>query len=136
MRRVLKPPGDVVKLSDRLYYLLQPPLETLLSPASRWRFPIKPFEYQFEGIAFLYTRTTAILADEMGLGKTMQAIATVRLLIHTGEVGTVLLVCPKPLVSNWVREFRLVGARGARGGDRRATRARREVDVAACPRCR
>ncbi|MFM7740023.1 MAG: hypothetical protein ACKO9H_11525, partial [Planctomycetota bacterium] len=27
----IKPPGDVVKLSDRLFYLLQPPLEYLLA---------------------------------------------------------------------------------------------------------
>src|SRR5687767_7888949 len=27
----LKPPRDIVKLADRLYYLLQPPLESLLA---------------------------------------------------------------------------------------------------------
>ena len=27
----IKPPGDIVKLEDRLYYVLQPPLENLLS---------------------------------------------------------------------------------------------------------
>src|SRR2546423_870828 len=26
----IKPPGDIIKLEDRLYYVLQPPLETLL----------------------------------------------------------------------------------------------------------
>ena len=26
----IKPPGDTIKLADRLYYVLQPPLETLL----------------------------------------------------------------------------------------------------------
>ncbi|MCA9156631.1 MAG: DEAD/DEAH box helicase family protein, partial [Planctomycetales bacterium] len=48
-----------------------------------------------------------MLADEMGLGKTMQAITTIRLLLHAREVRRVLLVCPKPLVTNWQREFRL-----------------------------
>ena len=43
----------------------------------------------------------------MGLGKTMQAITAVRLLLRSGEVRSVLLVCPKPLVSNWQREFEL-----------------------------
>jgi SNF2 family DNA or RNA helicase len=43
----------------------------------------------------------------MGLGKTMQAISTVRLLLYSGEVRTVVLICPKPLVSNWRREFAL-----------------------------
>jgi SNF2 family DNA or RNA helicase len=48
---------------------------------------------------------SAILADEMGLGKTMQAITAVRLLVHRRDVRSVLLVCPKPLVANWRREF-------------------------------
>jgi SNF2 family DNA or RNA helicase len=60
-----------------------------------------------EGIAFLYTRHAAILADEMGLGKTMQAITAIRMLLHAGEVRSILLVCPKPLVTNWLRELYL-----------------------------
>ena len=91
-------------MEDRLCYLLQPSLESLLSEGSL-PFPFRPFPYQFEGVAFLYPRHAAILADEMGLGKTMQAITTIRLLLHRGEVRNVLLVCPKPLVTNWQREF-------------------------------
>jgi SNF2 family DNA or RNA helicase len=102
----VKPPGDVIKLEDRLRYVLQPSLESLLETRSL-TFPLRPFPYQWEGVAFLYPRETAILADEMGLGKTMQAITAVRLLLHTGEVRRVLLVCPKPLVSNWQREFQV-----------------------------
>ena len=101
----IKPPADLVKLEDRLYFVLQPPLETLVSSA-QLKFPFQPFPYQMEGIAFLFPRETAILADEMGLGKTMQAITTVRMLLLAGHVRNVLLVCPKPLVTNWVREFR------------------------------
>jgi SNF2 family DNA or RNA helicase len=100
----IKPPRDVIKLEDRLCYLLQPSLEALLSEGSLC-FPFRPFPYQFEGVAFLYPRHAAILADEMGLGKTMQAITALRLLLHRGEVRNVLLVCPKPLVTNWQREF-------------------------------
>ena len=100
----LKPPTDIVKLQDRLYYMLQPPLETILGSESL-HMPFEPFPYQYEGVAFLYTRYSAILADEMGLGKTMQAITSVRLLLRAGEVRTVLLICPKPLVTNWQREF-------------------------------
>ena len=99
-------PKDVVKLQDRLYYMLQPPLETVFS-AERVTFPFEPFPYQYRGMAFLYPRDAAVLADEMGLGKTMQAISSIRLLLHAREVESVLLVCPKPLVSNWLREFRL-----------------------------
>ncbi len=101
----LKPPSDVVKLRDRLHYVLQPALETLVSGSLH--FPCKPFPYQFEGVAFLFPRIAAVLADEMGLGKTMQAITAMRMLLHAGEVRSVLLVCPKPLVTNWQREFAL-----------------------------
>jgi SNF2 family DNA or RNA helicase len=94
----------VVKLEDRLHYLLQPPLETLLA-GGRLPMPLRPFPFQLQGIAFLYPRHAAILADEMGLGKTMQAITAIRLLVRRGEIRSVLLVCPKPLVTNWQREF-------------------------------
>lgn len=103
-RTRMKPPRDVIKLEDRLYYLLQPPLESLVSNGTI-TFPFEPFPYQFEGIAFLYPRHAAILADEMGLGKTMQAISTMRLLLHARETRSILLICPKPLVTNWKREF-------------------------------
>ena len=103
-RTRLKPPTDIVKLEDRLYYMLQPPLEIILSSASM-PMPFEPFPYQYQGIAFLYPRFAAILADEMGLGKTMQAITSMRLLLRAGELRSVLLICPKPLVSNWKREF-------------------------------
>jgi SNF2 family DNA or RNA helicase len=100
----IKPPGDVIKLEDRLHYLLQPSLESLLSEGAL-AFPCRPYPYQFEGMAFLYPRHAALLADEMGLGKTMQAITAIRLLLHRLEIRSVLLVCPKPLVTNWQREF-------------------------------
>jgi len=100
----IKPPADVVKLEDRLFYLLQPPLELLVG-SEQLQFPFEPFPYQLDGIAFLFPRYAAVLADEMGLGKTMQAISTIRLLLCSGEVRNVLLICPKPLVSNWLREF-------------------------------
>ncbi|MCA9241877.1 MAG: DEAD/DEAH box helicase, partial [Planctomycetales bacterium] len=102
----IRPPRDVVKLTDRLQYLLQPPLESLLS-AKNLRFPFKPFPYQLDGVAFLYPRRHAVLADEMGLGKTMQTITAIRLLAHSAQVRRALLVCPKPLLSNWRREFAL-----------------------------
>jgi len=100
----IKPPNDVIKLEDRLNYILQPSLELLLTERSL-QFPFQPFPYQMEGVAFLYPRHAAVLADEMGLGKTMQAITSIRLLLRTGEVRSVLMVCPKPLVTNWQREF-------------------------------
>ncbi|MGI9472112.1 MAG: DEAD/DEAH box helicase [Rubripirellula sp.] len=105
-RHRIKPPNEVVKLQDRLYYLLQPPLDLLVG-SGQLNFPFDPFPYQLDGIAFLFPRYAAVLADEMGLGKTMQAISTIRLLLCSGELRSVLLVCPKPLVSNWLREFQV-----------------------------
>lgn len=102
----IAPPSDVIKLQDRLFYLLQPPLESLVTSGTI-DFPFEPFPYQFDGVAFLFPRHSAILADEMGLGKTMQAITTMRLLLHSREAREILLVCPKPLVTNWQREFNL-----------------------------
>lgn len=102
----IQPPSDIVKLEDRLFYVLQPPLEIVLS-REFLEFPFQPFPYQYEGVAFLYPRHSAILADEMGLGKTMQAITAIRLLLRSGEVSRVLLVCPKPLVTNWKAEFEM-----------------------------
>lgn len=103
-RTIVKPPRDIIKLEDRLHYLLQPPLETLLQ-SDALHFPFEPFKYQYQGVAFLYPRYSAVLADEMGLGKTMQAITAIRMLVRSGELARVLLVCPKPLVTNWQREF-------------------------------
>jgi len=103
-RTRIRPPRDMVKLDDRLFFLLQPPLEQVFS-GEAITFPFRPFPYQFDGIAFLYPRHEAVLADEMGLGKTMQAIVGLRLLSHQGQVRRTLLVCPKPLVTNWQREI-------------------------------
>jgi SNF2 family DNA or RNA helicase len=100
----IRPPRDVIKLEDRLAYLLQPPLENLLA-AQSLTFPCRPFPYQLDGIAYLYPRHEAVLADEMGLGKTMQTVVALRLLAQQGRVRRALLVCPKPLVTNWRREF-------------------------------
>ncbi|MEK6249042.1 MAG: SNF2-related protein, partial [Planctomycetales bacterium] len=108
-RTRMVPPAETVKLQDRLFYLLQPSLESLLASGSM-HLPFHPFPYQFDGVAFLYPRYSAVLADEMGLGKTMQAITAMRLLLHAGQIRRVLLVCPKPLVTNWQREFGLWAA--------------------------
>jgi SNF2 family DNA or RNA helicase len=105
-RTRIAPPRSLVKLDQRLAYLLQSPLEQLLAQDSL-SLPFEPFPYQYEGIAFLYPRFSAVLADEMGLGKTMQAITGLRLLLHSGHVRRALLICPKPLVTNWQREFEL-----------------------------
>ncbi|HET6324173.1 MAG TPA: DEAD/DEAH box helicase [Planctomycetaceae bacterium] len=105
-RTRLKPPQDALSLQDRLFYLLQPPLETWLA-GQELVMPFEPFAYQYEGIAWLFSQNSALLADEMGLGKTMQAITAIRLLLRSGQARRVLLICPKPLIPNWQREFKL-----------------------------
>ncbi|MDR1963476.1 MAG: DEAD/DEAH box helicase [Planctomycetaceae bacterium] len=102
----IRVPRDAIKVQDRLSYILQPPIESILHLPTL-DMPFEPFPYQRQGIAFLYSAHFAILADEMGLGKTMQAITTIRLLLRTGEIQNVLLICPKPLLTNWKREFEI-----------------------------
>lgn len=101
----LKPPADALSLEDRLFYVLQPPLETWLK-GQELIMPFEPFPYQYEGIAWLFSQKSALLADEMGLGKTMQTITAVRLLLRSGQARRILLVAPKPLIPNWQREFK------------------------------
>jgi len=101
----IKPPSDALSLEDRLFYVLQPPLESWLK-GQELVMPFEPFQYQFEGIAWLFSQKSALLADEMGLGKTMQTITAIRLLLRAGQVRRVLLCCPKPLIPNWQREFK------------------------------
>ena len=69
--------------------------------------PFEPFPFQYQGIAWLFSQASALLADEMGLGKTMQAISALRLLMRAGQIRTVLLICPKPLITNWQRELQM-----------------------------
>ena len=102
----IRPPADALSLEDRLFYLLQPPLESWLK-GQELIMPFEPFSYQYEGIAWIFSQKSALLADEMGLGKTMQTITALRLLLRSGQVRRVLLVCPKPLIPNWQREFKL-----------------------------
>ncbi len=101
----IKPPNDALSLEDRLFYILQPPLETMLA-GQELIMPFEPFPHQYEGIAWMFSQKSALLADEMGLGKTMQTITAVRLLLRSGHIRRILFICPKPLIPNWQREFR------------------------------
>jgi len=101
----LRPARDTIVFKERLLYLLQPPLENVFG-GRQVTVPFKPYPYQMEGIAFLMPRHAAILADEMGLGKTVQTILALRLMFHMALIRNALLVCPKSLVNNWMRELR------------------------------
>jgi len=101
----IKPPSNALSIEDRLFFLLQPPLESWLR-GQELIIPFEPFPYQYQGIAWIFSQDSALLADEMGLGKTMQTITALRLLLRAGKVRRVLMVCPKPLIPNWQREFK------------------------------
>jgi SWI/SNF-related matrix-associated actin-dependent regulator of chromatin subfamily A-like protein 1 len=59
--------------------------------------------YQRAGIAYAVAHKGTLIADEMGLGKTIQAIGVINAL---PEIGSVLVIAPKSLTLNWVRELR------------------------------
>ena len=58
----LKPPSDALSLEDRLFYILQPPLETMLA-GQELIMPFEPFPHQYEGIGWLFSQEAALLAD-------------------------------------------------------------------------
>lgn len=76
---------------------------SLLSPTC------KMHDYQLEGLNWLIKLhdhgINGILADEMGLGKTLQTISMLAYLRETrGVKGPHLIVVPKSVVGNWIRE--------------------------------
>jgi SNF2 family DNA or RNA helicase len=74
-------------------YLLYPPVISALFP------------YQRAGVNWLCRKDRTILADDMGLGKTLQTITAIRRLFFEGHISSVLVVCPKSLMSNWESEL-------------------------------
>jgi SNF2 family DNA or RNA helicase len=70
--------------------------------------------YQAKGVSWLAFLEQwglgACLADDMGLGKTIQLIAFLLYLKQENALGgTVLLVCPTSVLSNWQREVKKFG---------------------------
>ena len=68
--------------------------------------------YQVEGLNWimqLHDRgVSGILADEMGLGKTLQSISVVAYLREArGIKGKHIVIVPKSVLDNWMREFRV-----------------------------
>jgi len=71
----------------------------------------KMHPYQLEGLNWLIKLhdhgINGILADEMGLGKTLQTISILAYLRESrGVKGPHLVIVPKSVVGNWIREFR------------------------------
>ncbi len=71
----------------------------------------KMHPYQLEGLNWLVklhdNGINGILADEMGLGKTLQTISLLAYLRESrGVRGPHLIVVPKSVVGNWIKEIK------------------------------
>mmetsp|Transcript_9353 Transcript_9353/g.14138 ORF Transcript_9353/g.14138 Transcript_9353/m.14138 type:complete len:1141 (-) Transcript_9353:2507-5929(-) len=71
----------------------------------------KMHKYQLEGLNWMIKLhdhgINGILADEMGLGKTLQTISLLAYLREArGVKGPHLVIVPKSVVGNWIKEFR------------------------------
>lgn len=67
-------------------------------------------QHQLEALEWMINlasqHSNGILADDMGLGKTIQAIAYLAYLLEeNGVKGKHLIVCPKTVSKNWIREI-------------------------------
>jgi SNF2 family DNA or RNA helicase len=65
-------------------------------------------QYQIEALDWMIDlasqNSNAILADDMGLGKTIQAISYMTFLKEEyGITGKHLVICPKSVVTNWIK---------------------------------
>ena len=69
---------------------------------------ILPFPYQVGAVKEVLRRMRgrAILADEVGLGKTIEAGLVMMEYILRGLAKRVLILCPPPLMSQWMDEMR------------------------------
>ena len=66
-------------------------------------FPLRP--YQEEGFNFLTSTQRGLLGDDMGLGKTIQTIVALKSIYKSIGAYRCMIVVPKPLISNWIREI-------------------------------
>lgn len=68
-------------------------------------FPCELYPFQRAGVKWLFDSEAALLADDMGLGKTVQAITAFRALIRRSLGLQALVICPKSVLTNWIREL-------------------------------
>jgi superfamily II DNA or RNA helicase len=61
--------------------------------------------YQVFGAKYALAQRRVLIGDEMGLGKTIQALAVMSHL-HAQDARRFLVVCPPPVLVNWMREIK------------------------------
>ena len=104
--------------NDELYNLYKAALEWRLAApivirsaddivsADRWRDRVQPFHHQVRNlITFCRLAPAVLIADEVGLGKTISAGLILSELVARRRVGRALVVCPRVLCDQWVREL-------------------------------
>ncbi|MEN6547777.1 MAG: helicase-related protein, partial [Armatimonadia bacterium] len=112
-----QPPEDVVPLSEFTAYLTavevsQPAASTLHSLNSA-RIDFIPYQFR-PVLRFIRSdRPRMLLADGVGVGKTIEAGLILRELQARQDVQSVLIICPRPLVTErkWEVEMRRFGER-------------------------
>lgn len=98
--------GRVRQESAAEYNRLRMSIAELIRPILLDPPPLQPlFPFQRRGVEWLLEKSGGILADDMGLGKTVQVISAIRILFNRAEIRSVLVLCPKNLISTWEREF-------------------------------
>ena len=65
-------------------------------------FPMKPRDYQIEGITYMINHGNCINGCECGTGKTMQSILYVEVL----DLFPCLVICPSSVKSSWLKEWK------------------------------
>jgi SNF2 family DNA or RNA helicase len=95
------PPAEAVGLTRHLSEYPDPPI-----PAA-FKGELLPHQRAgFRWLAHLHDKGAGgLLADDMGLGKTVQVISHLARLSEMGEIAPSLIVCPKTIIDNWVREM-------------------------------
>lgn len=71
-----------------------------------WNPDLPPKGYQVKGAAWMYFAMRAMLADQVGLGKLIETLLLVSMLKGLGKPYRTLVVCPKSVQPQWVREAR------------------------------
>jgi len=69
---------------------------------------IDPLPHQIDAVATIVNMNPIriLIADEVGLGKTITTSMVISELLERGRISSVLIVVPKAIIHQWIREFR------------------------------